>query len=292
MKNPNALKWSDLKTGIFFILGMGFAAYLGLVISKNSSLFSGVTTVKIRSSDIQSLAENNFVSVSGKKIGTVSKMEFVKSNDSLFVVASLRLRNEYAPLVTKDARATIKSLGVLGDKFVDIKTGKGAPVNEGDFLALDTDEGMASLTTNASNAFVKINQLLDQLNSGKGMAGRIISDEQMGKELAETVTGLKTATNELAQLTAKASRGNGLLPKLLNDPAMAKNTEETLEHLNQTSRKTELLLTKLNDDKGTLAQLSSNPALYNNLNQAVSSLDSLLTDLKAHPSRYVKFSVF
>ena len=29
MKNPNALKWSDLRTGIFFIIGIGFAAYLG-----------------------------------------------------------------------------------------------------------------------------------------------------------------------------------------------------------------------------------------------------------------------
>jgi len=46
MRNPNALKWSDLKTGIFFIFGIGFAAYLGLVIGKNSSLFTGVTTVK------------------------------------------------------------------------------------------------------------------------------------------------------------------------------------------------------------------------------------------------------
>jgi len=127
MRNPNALKWSDLKTGIFFIFGIGFAAYLGLVIGKNSSLFTGVTTVKVLAENMQGLAENNFVSVSGKKVGTVSNMEFVGSNDSLFVVADLRLREEFAGLVTKDSKATIKSLGVLGDKYVDITTGKGAP---------------------------------------------------------------------------------------------------------------------------------------------------------------------
>jgi len=76
MKNPNALKWSDLRTGIFFIFGIGFAAYLGLVIGKNSNLFSGVTTVKILSRDVQSLAENNFVSVSGKKNRHSLKNEF------------------------------------------------------------------------------------------------------------------------------------------------------------------------------------------------------------------------
>ena len=292
MKNPNALKWSDLKTGIFFVFGLGFAAYMGLVIGKNTNLFSGVTTIKIVSRDVQSLAENNFVSVSGKKIGTVSKMDFFRRNDSLFVVASLRLKNEYAPLVTKDAKATIKSLGVLGDKYVDIKTGKAAPVNNGDFIALETEDGMASLTGNANSAFVKINELLDHLNKGKGMAGRLISDEKMGNELAETVSSLKTTTAELSKLTDKASNGDGLLPKLLNDKAMAKNTEETIQRLNQTALKTESLITKLNNEKGTLGQLSSNPLLYNNLSGTLSSLDSVLVDLKAHPNRYVKFSFF
>lgn len=73
---------------------------------------------------------------------------------------------------------------------------------------------------------------------------------------------------------------------------MAKNTEETIEHLNQTTSKAEQLISKLNNDKGTLGQLSSNPALYNNLSHTLSSLDSVLTDLKSRPGRYVKFSLF
>ena len=292
MKNPNALKWSDLKTGIFFVFGICFAAYMGLVIGKNSNLFTGVTTIKILSSDVQSLAENNFVSVSGKKIGTVSKMDFERRNGELFVVATLKLKNQFASLVTKDAKATIKSLGVLGDKYVDIKTGKAAPVTNGDFIVLETEDGMASLTTNANQAFVKINELLEHLNSGKGMAGRLISDEKMGTELAETINSLKTTTAELSNLTQKASHGDGLLPKLLNDKAMAKNTAETIERLNETALKTEALITKLNNENSTLGLLTSDPALYKNISGALTSLDSLLVDLKRKPGRYVKFSLF
>ncbi len=292
MKNPNALKWSDLKTGIFFVFGICFAAYMGLVIGKNSNLFTGVTNIKILSNDVQSLAENNFVSVSGKKIGTVSKMDFERRNGTLFVVATLRLKNEFAHLVTKDARATIKSLGILGDKYVDIKTGKAAAVENGDFISLETEDGMANLTASANNAFVKINELLDHLNSGKGMAGRLISDEKMGSELAETINSLKTTTAELSTLTKKASHGDGLLPRLLNDKALAENSSETIERLNQAALKTETLITKLSSDNGTLGQLSSNPALYNNLSRTLSSLDSVLVDLKANPKRYVKFSLF
>ncbi|MDY3098241.1 MAG: MCE family protein, partial [Bacteroidaceae bacterium] len=38
--------------------------------------------------------------------------------------------------------------------------------------------------------------------------------------------------------------------------------------------------------------LMNDPAVYNNLNHTVQSADSLLTDLKAHPKRYVHFSLF
>ena len=34
------------------------------------------------------------------------------------------------------------------------------------------------------------------------------------------------------------------------------------------------------------------PTLYNNLTNTVSAADSLLIDLKAHPMRYVHFSIF
>lgn len=292
MKNPNALKWSDLRTGIFFLLGLGFAAYLGLVVGKNSSLFTGVTTIKVLSRDVQGLAENNFVSVSGKKIGTVSKLDFVTNNDSLYVVAELRLRNEFAVLVTKDAKATIRSLGVLGDKYVDIITGKGPQVKNGDFIALDAEDGMAELTGGANDALAKINELLDKINSGKGVAGRLVSDEKMGAELAETVSSLKSTSAELSALSKKASSGNGLLPKLINDGDLAKNTEETVSRLNKAAQKTEALMAKLESDQGTFGQLHSNPALYNNLNETLASLDSVLVDLKKNPKRYVKFSVF
>ncbi|MDT9546891.1 MAG: MCE family protein [Chlorobium sp.] len=292
MRNPNALKWSDLKTGIFFIFGIGFAAYLGLVIGKNSSLFTGVTTVKVLAGNMQGLAENNFVSISGKKVGTVSQMEFIGSHDSLFVVADLRLRKEFAGLVTKDSKATIKSLGVLGDKYVDITTGKGAPVIDGDFIALTTEDGIAGLTSGAQQAVEQLNTLLEKLNSGKGVAGRLISDETMGEELAGTIKSLNSTADELAAMTKKAAHGDGLLAKLINDKTLAKNTENTIARLNHAALQADSVMMRINSGEGTLGQLQENPALYNNLTKSLGTLDTLLADLKKNPERYVRFTLF
>jgi len=52
------------------------------------------------------------------------------------------------------------------------------------------------------------------------------------------------------------------------------------------------LIADIRSPQGTLGQLIYNKALYNHIDATVISADSLLTDLKAHPKRYVHFSVF
>lgn len=292
MRNLKELKWSDLKTGIFFLLGLGFAAYLGLVIGRNTGIFTGVTTIKIITENVNGLAENNFVAVAGKKIGTVSSLSFTTENDSLFVVANLKLQNKYASLVTKDSKASIRSLGVLGDKYVDITAGSGQPVQEGDFIQLVPEDGLSSLTNNAKSTVEKLNTLLDKLNNGNGPAGRLISDEKMGKDLQKTVANLQKSSEELKCVTEQISSGNGLLSKLLHDQSLADDTEQTIANLKNAAAETETLMKQLNDGEGSLGKLNRDPALYDNLSNSLVSLDSLLTDMKRKPSRYVRFSLF
>ena len=48
----------------------------------------------------------------------------------------------------------------------------------------------------------------------------------------------------------------------------------------------------LNNREGTLGLLMYDKGVYNNLNSTMRHADSLMIDLKAHPKRYVHFSVF
>ena len=59
-------------------------------------------------------------------------------------------------------------------------------------------------------------------------------------------------------------------------------------------RKGEMLaiLGRNGSGKSTLGKLMNDPSIYDNLNHTVQSADSLVSDLKAHPKRYVHFSVF
>ncbi len=312
MKSKSQLFWKDLRTGLLFVFGIGLFAVLAVVIGKNTSVLSGVKDIYIFVEDVQSLAENNFVAVSGKKVGTVSNMTFTTRNDTPGVVVQLNIKNEFADLVTKDSRATIKSLGVLGDKYVDITPGYDKIADKGDFIEMSDEASLGQLSGVAMKTLANLNETLEKINSGEGTIGKLINSSLLIDRLTQTATNLEVATERLY-------KGNGLMAKLISDDQLPNKLDSMItnlnavsvalnkgqgslgkllvddtfyNNLNNVSVKAESLITKLENPDGTIGKLAGNPELYNNLNQTVSRLDSLITDLKENPNRYVNLSLF
>ena len=67
--------------------------------------------------------------------------------------------------------------------------------------------------------------------------------------------------------------------------ATVARVDKTVENVNG-------LVSDVRSQDGTIGQLIYNKSLYNHIDATVISADSLLTDLKAHPKRYVHFSIF
>ena len=67
---------------------------------------------------------------------------------------------------------------------------------------------------------------------------------------------------------------------------------KTMFKVEQTLANVQELSDKLNSKEGSLGMLMNDKGLYNNLSNAAASFDSLVTNIKAQPKRYVHFSVF
>jgi phospholipid/cholesterol/gamma-HCH transport system substrate-binding protein len=65
-----------------------------------------------------------------------------------------------------------------------------------------------------------------------------------------------------------------------------------MQKVDATLQEVKLLTSKLNSKDNTVGLLFNDPTLYNNLNATTANAASLLEDLKAHPKRYVHFSLF
>ena len=67
--------------------------------------------------------------------------------------------------------------------------------------------------------------------------------------------------------------------------------DSLVDNLNSMSANLRQLSLQLNDRNSTLGQLMNDRELYDNINSAVSSLDSLLIDVKKNPKRYISIKL-
>ena len=157
-----------------------------------------------------------------------------------------------------------------------------------------------------------IEKMLPKMDSILTSVNALMADPALAQSLhnvRDITQNLTTTTRDLNTLMATV---NGRMPGIMNkaDAALAKagttldNTSTltanlaavdvagTMQQVNNTLANVQQITEKLNSKQGTLGLLMNDPALYNNLNATMISADSLLTNLKAHPKRYVHFSLF
>lgn len=318
MASPNTsptggVGWRNLRTGILFTFGIGVAAALGLFIGKNTGLLTTHDTINLFITDIKGLGEGNMVTISGKKVGVVESMFFTTRNDTMGVQVMLDVQTEFIPLIPEDSRAVIKSLGVLGDRFIDIARGRSPEhVVDGAFIEVISQPGFDELTESAITTMGSIEDFSARVNRGEGTLGKLMSSTELNDRLVRSVTNLEAVTEKLAS-------GKGLAGRLIGDEDLANRLEMLVDNLGEvsaslkqgrgslgklivddtfynnlvaTTQKSDSLLARLNHPDGSFARLTGDSAIYFNLNHSIMSLDSLLMDLKANPGRYVRVSVF
>ncbi len=316
-----ALRWRNLKTGLLFLAGMLILGWLGFYIGKNTGLLTPHHSLHFFTANSQGLREGNFVGIAGKKVGTVGTVDFRSHGDTNGVDIKLDIQgDDYFALIKKDSKAFIKGMGILGDKVVDIQIGHSKePIAENAELATASEAGIEDLTANAIATMRNVDSLTTKIIHGEGTLGKLITTTELNDKINATLANLNNVEERI-------TNGKGLVPQLLNNGELAQQVSQTtkdlremttklkegngslgkflmgdefLGKLNQVSAHTDSLLTQLSNPNGSLAKITNDPTLYNNLNgtaesahRAIGSLDSLLTDFKKNPSRYVHVSVF
>jgi phospholipid/cholesterol/gamma-HCH transport system substrate-binding protein len=127
------------------------------------------------------------------------------------------------------------------------------------------------------------------------IANSLHNIDQITADLTKTSHDLNALTTSLnSHMPQMLENADGLLAntnqltKSLNDLDIS----STMASVNTTLKNVEQMTNQLNSKEGTLGLLMRDPSLYSNLNATMMHADSLMIDLKAHPKRYVHFSVF
>jgi phospholipid/cholesterol/gamma-HCH transport system substrate-binding protein len=263
-----------------FIAGGTMLFFLAIfLIGKQKNLFNPVFKLTSTFKNISGLQVGNNIRFAGIIVGTVDDIRII--NDSS-VMVDMSIKKNVNQFIKSDCTVTIGSEGLIGDKLMIITQGSvDAPLaKNGQQLAskdpVELDAIMSNLQETAVNAQAiskQIETLMVNLNSNKGMLGRLMTDSSLVHNLDQTLTSLKNSSRGLDESMNLVTKN--LLTSL---QVSAANTETSSKQLAE-------IMLKINSGDGTLGRLINDTTIIQNLEQIMVNLkkgsESLDEDLNA-----------
>ena len=126
----------ELAVGLFVLAGLLCAAYLTVKLGKLEAVGGDAYLAKARFLDVTGLRAGANVEMGGVRIGRVDSIALSPDNHAI-----VTMRIEKTVKLTDDAVVSVKTSGLIGDKFLKITQGGGGPLPDGGVLT-DTESSM------------------------------------------------------------------------------------------------------------------------------------------------------
>lgn len=289
----------EIRIALVAIVGI-LVMYFGINFLKGINLFSTNNTYYMTFDDIQGLGASTPIYADGYKVGTVDGLEYdYKENGPIKVkvdiIKDLRIPQGSKAEIVKDLMGNLQVNLLLANNPRE-------RVEPGGIIPGAVNGGMMD---KAANLVPVVEKMLPKLDSILTSVNALLADPALAASLhnVETITSnLTVSTRELNTLMAGLNKqvpgmvrkANGVLDNTnrLTANLASLDVQGTLNKVNQTLESAHQFTEKLNSNQGSLGLLMNDTKLYDNLTSTMSHADSLVIDLKAHPKRYVHFSVF
>ena len=288
-----------LTTILLFIFGFNFL--------KGSSLLDKQKTIYAVYDEVDGLLVGANVMINGLSIGNVTELDFLPNSTKILVTLKVKDKLNFSSKST----ASIYETGVLGGLAISIDPifERQSIVKTGDTLNSNVRPGLTELINR------QIEPLSRQLQSTITSVDSIFTgasnvlNRQTQEEIKESINVLTSAIKAINSssiiiektLTDKNAQINNTID---NFEKISSNLSEVSDELNSFGLYNLLsnlevsvdginsIVNKLDSDKSTIGKLINEDEVYNNLNSSIESLNSLISDIKANPKKYVHFSIF
>lgn len=291
----------ELAIGLSVVLAM-LILFFGIEYLKGVNVFKAANYYYVTYTNVNGLAISAPVNASGYKVGIVREIAYEYDNPGHVLVEISLDKNLKVPVDTRAELATdlLGTASIIlhmpentdyckpGDKLEGfMATGMLENVSNELLPAVSAvmpkvDSLLNAVTALASDpALLASIQRLDKITANLDKATQLMSASM--KPLPSVMNNADSITTNITTITADVKE----FTNRMNDMPL----DSTLQNLHNTTKALNDILSGLQTDKSSLGLLLNNPELYNNLNATVSSLDSLLIDVKKNPKRYISIKL-
>ena len=275
MPSQQEVQWSQLRVGVLVIVALiALTALIFLMSGSTGGFLAGKIELRSYFENSAGLKVGAPVNLEGVTIGNVKSIRIFGERKLTPVEVTMKVSKKYTSDVREDSKASLDTVGVLGDTVVDIssKHAVGPTVKDHDELGTTESPNLSDVIKSSQGTIeqvdtilAKLDSLIDSINSGKGSVGQLINNPGLYNQA-------NTAVQQLSKITEDLSKGRGTVGKLLTDDSLYNNLNETTTRLNHVA-------TQLDNGQGTMGKLLKDDTLYNNLNQTVKQADALIAEI-------------
>lgn len=302
MKYAREIKVGLVATVSLFLLFFGFNFLKGVNIFSPTNSYHGVYY------NLHGLEEQAAVYIRGHKVGQVDAIHYDFTRDSAFTI-DISIHKDIS--LPQGTQLALIADGLLGGMAVELVLPESTDhctdrVQNTDFIAHESylpttyvpglieslqDELIARIASAVENVDSLVMQLKTQVE-GDHIKATLANVDRISSDLTSVSAELKgLMATKVPTIVNNADTAVANLNIIVADIKEA-NLKATVARVDTAVAGVNALLADVRSGEGTVGQLLYNKSLYNHIDAAVLSADSLLTDLKAHPKRYVHFSIF
>jgi len=291
----------EVKVG--FTIVVAIILFVGMmVVLKNVSIHERGYRINVQVNDAAGILKGDPVSIAGVQIGRVENIWL--ENNQVFM--RLWINNKYK--LSEDSRAFIKTLSVMGEKYVAIQPGNSKILlQEGDTIPGIAIGDVTEIAADAQPIILNLKKIIQQLKEvlndatkqnirqtlyhvqqlSQNLDGVI---NQTGKSLDKSARNIEVFSQNLKLLSQKNKASMDSI--VINLNKSSREFARSSERLSCTIKNLEDITNRIKSQKGTMGKLVYDERLYQHLDSLLVNTNKLILDIQKNPKKYLKISLF
>lgn len=227
----------ELKVGVFVMAAL---AILGVLVMKTGDFYlKPGYSVRFVFSFVSGVDTGSPVRLAGVNVGEVKQIHVVRDAEGQTQVEVIAWIAQGA-YIEEDAEARINTLGLLGEKYIEVLPGtSGAKtLSDGGTLVGKTPIVMEKITESGNRLINKLETTVDHVKEmvsdpefKSSVKNTFIDADKFTRNLMEASDDLKDAAKSARVILAKVKEGEGTMGRLFMDDTIAKDFEALVKDL-------------------------------------------------------------
>lgn len=278
MPQRKQLAWSELRVGIFVVVGVLIVAVAIFYVTSSSGAFSPKYRLVTYLPEVDQLNNGAPVDLNGIQVGSVDQINVnpqAAGNRDRNIEVVMRIRRRFENDIRTDSRASLVTQGVLGDRYVSISRGfTGTPLQPNQEIMAakgmdirDIEERGAELTDNLNDVVKDVQTIVSDVKNGKGTFGKLLVDPSIANHIDSTA-------DRLDKLIAGVQAGQGTLGKLVV-------SDDLYNKANSIAGRADNVFEAIEQQKGTLGKFIYDPSIHDEAKTFLNNGNGLISDARA-----------